>query len=485
MVGKRSKKSIDWNKYLPIIVIFGVVIAVVLGSFSPSGKFFDLGPIGEPSTGLELPGEPGLPDESDFPKEGGMAPLDKDSFDNDLDGYPAYQDCDDNDPTKWAWFYDDVDGDSYGAPSPSYCVGPSWTGHYVLDNTDCDDNNANVHAEWTYSIYDDLDEDGYGDDSTAVKITKCGLGIFQPPAGKIGKGGDTDDSDPTIPKFGEFYTNYTYPNNPISQGGAGTSTWIDINSNGLQSMPIGTIFVHSSTDTYRGNFSRVYGATSGLDGADILCQEAAKNNAYNKAVLDGTWIALLGDDATFAVDRVQDVKFRDVYGNIIAHNKSQLAGAHVPYSGWKNRLEYTEHGWSWNSGGYYGRPFWIGKWSNYIHGSSYYTCGNWTSNVEPNWRIMTHSYTYTYPNGTNETRYFNSTNWNPSFYPQTQTGFVGGTWMSSYNGVYGISANIQGCGSGAPILCVRMATEQLCTDGIDNDADGRIDCKDSDCPACP
>jgi hypothetical protein len=32
-----------------------------------------------------------------------------------------------------------------------------------------------------------------------------------------------------------------------------------------------------------------------------------------------------------------------------------------------------------------------------------------------------------------------------------------------------------------------METEQLCTDGIDNDADGRIDCKDLDCvndPAC-
>jgi len=438
MARKHSKKSIDWNKYLPIIVIFGVVIAVVLVSFSPSGKFFDLGPMGEPDTGLDLASEPGLPDESDFPKGEGMTSPDKEElFDNDLDGYPASQDCDDNDPTRWAWFYDDVDRDSYGAPSPSYCLWPSWTGNYVNDNTDCDDNNANVHAEWTYSIYDDLDEDGYGDDSTVVKITKCGLGIFQPPAGKVVKGGDTDDSDPTLPEFEEFYTSFTHTATPISQGGGGTAVWQDRNNDGVQSMPIGTIFLTTNSDPYFGNLAQVPGATSGLSGADILCKEEALDTSHGKAVFEGKWFALLGDSNTNAMARVQNVKFRDVYGRLIAQDKSQLSATHYPK--FPNLMEYTSFGWSWNdyrSDSTFQRHIWTGRWT--IWGSN---CGDWTS-----------------------------------------TSGNGGVVMSRHNYMTG-----QGCSSGAPLMCVRMETEQICTDGIDNDADGRIDCKDLDCvndPAC-
>ncbi len=63
-------------------------------------------------------------------------------------------------------------------------------------------------------------------------------------------------------------------------------------------------------------------------------------------------------------------------------------------------------------------------------------------------------------------------------------GYVMGT-RNTRLGQWGSQGSPQGCGSGGLIMCVRMETEQLCTDGIDNDADGRIDCKDSDCLPCP
>lgn len=404
---KRSKKSIDWNKYLPIIVILGVVTVVLLVSFSPSGKFFELGPATGPIEGLDLPGAPGLPEGADFPKEGGMSDRDKeDLFDNDLDGYPAYQDCDDNDP--------------------------------------------NVQVSYTFYTYDDLDEDGYGNDSTVVTETKCysaNVGVAQPlPARKTSKGGDTDDSDPTIPEFEEFYTSFTHTSTPISQGGGGTAVWQDRNNDGVKSLPIGTIFLTTVSDPYLGNLSQVAGAKTGLEGADILCTQEATDTSNNKAVFEGKWYALLGDSNTYAIDRVQDVKFRDVYGRLIAQDKSQLSSG--PFS---NYVEYTSYGWSWNS--YTGnsnffRPIWLGHWTSQVPlPIGTIDCNSWTMN-------------------------------------QNFFGYVMGT-RNTRLGQWGSQGSPQGCGSGGLIMCVRMETEQLCTDGIDNDADGRIDCKDSDCLPCP
>jgi hypothetical protein len=203
-------------------------------------------------------------------------------------------------------------------------------------------------------------------------------------------------------------------------------------------MPIGTIFLTTTSDPYLGNLAQVSGAKSGLEGADILCAWEAADTSNGKAVFEGKWFALLGDPNTYAMGRVQDVKFRDVYGRLIAQDKQQLS-----WSPRSNYIEYTSFGWSWNDYNNhpaFWRPIWIGVWRS---GSGGVHCNSWTDST------------------------------------------------SNHNGAAHMTRNLftvtgQGCDSGAPIMCVRMETEQqLCTDGIDNDADGRIDCKDSDCPACP
>jgi len=84
--------------------------------------------------------------------------------DEDGDGYPADEDCDDTDPAVSApseWFAD-TDGDGFGDPNASTlsCVAPA---DHVSDDTDCDDARADVNPGATEVCdVDDVDEDCSG-----------------------------------------------------------------------------------------------------------------------------------------------------------------------------------------------------------------------------------------------------------------------------------------------------------------------------------
>jgi len=94
------------------------------------------------------------------------SPTDTGPFDADGDGVLASEDCDDNDPSvglpsEW---YQDADGDGYGNASSSSeaCTEPSG---FVADDTDCDDENADIHpgaVEYCDGV--DSDCDGLADE---------------------------------------------------------------------------------------------------------------------------------------------------------------------------------------------------------------------------------------------------------------------------------------------------------------------------------
>ncbi len=99
-------------------------------------------------------------------------------------------DCDDNDslinPTT-IWFID-ADLDGFGDPNnfTTSCLSPAGT---VLNGDDCDDSNNLLNLATMY--YVDADGDGFGDDATGVE--QC-----VQPSNTITIGGDCDDADSTI-----------------------------------------------------------------------------------------------------------------------------------------------------------------------------------------------------------------------------------------------------------------------------------------------
>ena len=99
-------------------------------------------------------------------------------------------DCDDNDslinPTT-IWF-SDADLDGFGDPNnfTTSCLSPAGT---VLNGDDCDDSNNLLNLATMY--YVDADGDGFGDDATGVE--QC-----VQPSNTITIGGDCDDADSTI-----------------------------------------------------------------------------------------------------------------------------------------------------------------------------------------------------------------------------------------------------------------------------------------------
>ncbi len=100
-------------------------------------------------------------------------------------------DCNDNDAavnpaTVW---YQDLDGDTYGNPSVSFtgCVPPA---NYVLNNLDCDDANPLITAPTMY--YVDADGDSYGDAITGANYCS------DPGIGYVTNNLDCNDADPNI-----------------------------------------------------------------------------------------------------------------------------------------------------------------------------------------------------------------------------------------------------------------------------------------------
>ena len=132
-----------------------------------------------------------------------------DTFDNDCDGMV--------DETVTRTFYEDSDGDGFGASSGatmSGCVPPMG---FVEDNSDCDDTLAaanpatteicepvgetaidndcdgNIDEEGERLYYQDRDDDGFGDPDTVITSQSCIV-----PMGFAARAGDCNDTDDTI-----------------------------------------------------------------------------------------------------------------------------------------------------------------------------------------------------------------------------------------------------------------------------------------------
>jgi hypothetical protein len=86
-------------------------------------------------------------------------------------------------------FYADADHDGYGNPliKRHGCTQPT---DYVTDNTDCNDNDASIHAPQQY--YVDADHDGYGSTTTAMLCSST------PPVGYSVNNTDCNDNDANI-----------------------------------------------------------------------------------------------------------------------------------------------------------------------------------------------------------------------------------------------------------------------------------------------
>ena len=88
--------------------------------------------------------------------------------DNDGDGYYEYEDCDDSDPEVLGpdtTYYLDSDDDGFGDPEASWlsCDEPEG---YVLDNTDCDDNDAAINPGAVEVTADGIDSNCNQDDDS-------------------------------------------------------------------------------------------------------------------------------------------------------------------------------------------------------------------------------------------------------------------------------------------------------------------------------
>ncbi|MBK8667991.1 MAG: putative metal-binding motif-containing protein [Saprospiraceae bacterium] len=71
---------------------------------------------------------------------------DGDNGDDDYDGVKNCEDCEPNDPTFPRFYYADLDGDGFGNVSMNV-ISCNLPNGYVINNMDCDDNNANIFPD--------------------------------------------------------------------------------------------------------------------------------------------------------------------------------------------------------------------------------------------------------------------------------------------------------------------------------------------------
>ncbi len=94
-------------------------------------------------------------------------------------------------------YFADADGDGYGNPLVSLMACSQPAG-YVTNSTDCNDNDATVHALHLY--YVDADGDGYGSTTTAMLCSNTA------PPGYSSNNLDCNDNDPSINPGAQYFT---------------------------------------------------------------------------------------------------------------------------------------------------------------------------------------------------------------------------------------------------------------------------------------
>lgn len=180
-------------------------------------------------------------------------------------------------------WYQDADGDGFGNVAVTTFALNQPAG-YVLDNTDCDDGNPNIHTPATY--YADTDGDGYGDPANTDILCST-----TPPTGYVSNNLDCDDGNPNLPA--NFYPdadNDSYGaagSNPTlaCTGGTGFSNnAADCNDADANINPAAAEICNNGTDENCDTYDGV-----GAFGHDIIphCTNPAKNMVEIMGVVGG------------------------------------------------------------------------------------------------------------------------------------------------------------------------------------------------------
>ena len=259
-----------------------------------------------------------------------------DALDNDCDG--ETDEADAVDVESWYW---DVDGDGYGvdgAASVAQCTAPAG---YGVATGDCDDGNAAIYpgaAERCDSIdsdcdgttddgdeedaptwYSDSDDDGYGDDSTAV------VDCTSPPGDWVTEGGDCDDGDPS-----QDPSQLWYPDQDGDSYGDMDATPATCEPDASTDVPDGTDCDDGDADTHPdAEEVRADGLDQDCDGLDVTWEKIVINADDAACGLDSSGsIDCWGDDDD---GEVKDAPSGDGYLDVALGNDHACAVAFDGY----------------------------------------------------------------------------------------------------------------------------------------------------------